>query len=92
MKKNISVIIMLAFMILSSSCSTYNSLVPSFATIGSSSVPDKTKTDAELTILKVAYEKASVIAKDANIALRKAKEAYLLDSNNSTWWNPNSWF
>ena len=38
MTKKISIIITIAFMMISTGCSTYNSLVPDFATIGSSSV------------------------------------------------------
>jgi len=40
MTKKISIIITIAFMMISTGCSTYNSLVPDFATIGSSSVSE----------------------------------------------------
>jgi len=40
MTKIISIIITIAFMMISTGCSTYNSLVPDFATIGSSSVSE----------------------------------------------------
>ena len=79
-------------MILSSSCSTYNSLVPEFATIGSSSTPENTKTKAEMAELKLAYESALTTAIKSNNALTKAKEAYVVNNDDSTWWNPFSWF
>ena len=40
MTKKISIIITIAFMMISTGCTTYNSLVPDFATIGSSSVSE----------------------------------------------------
>ena len=92
MTKNISIIITVAFMILSSSCSTYNSLVPDFATIGSSAAPEKIKTKVEIAELKSAYNRALTIATESNNALRKAKDAYIGNSDDSTWWNPISWF
>jgi len=61
MTKKISIIITIAFMMISTSCSTYNSLVPDFATIGSSSVSDTTKNNKD-------------------------------NSDDSSWWNPFSWF
>ena len=79
-------------MILSSSCSTYNSLVPEFATIGSSSAPENTKTKAEMAELKLAYESALKTATKSNNALTKAKEAYVGNNDDSSWWNPFSWF
>ena len=92
MTKNISVVITVAFMILSSSCTTYNSLVPEFATIGSSSTPENTKTKAEMAELKLAYESALTTAIKTNNALTKAKEAYVGNNDDTTWWNPFSWF
>ena len=47
MTKKISIIITIAFMMLSTSCSTYNSLVPDFATIGSSSVSETTENNKD---------------------------------------------
>ena len=61
MTKKISIIIIIAFMMISTSCSTYNSLVPDFATIGSSSVSDTIKNNKD-------------------------------NSDDSSWWNPFSWF
>jgi len=61
MTKKISIIITIAFMMISTSCSTYNSLVPDFATIGSSSVSDTIKNNKD-------------------------------NSDDSSWWNPFSWF
>ena len=61
MTKKISIIITIAFMTLSTSCSTYNSLVPDFATIGASSVSETTENNKD-------------------------------NSNDSSWWNPFSWF
>ena len=92
MTKNISVVITIAFMILSSSCSTYNSLVPEFATISLPATPENTKTKAEMAELKLAYESALITAAKSNIALTKAKEAYVGNNDDSTWWNPFSWF
>ena len=43
MTKKISIIITIAFMMISTGCSTYNSLVPDFVTIGSSSVSETTE-------------------------------------------------
>ena len=92
MTKNISIIITVAFMILSSSCSTYNSLVPDFATIGSSAAPETIKTKVEIAELKLAYDKALATATESNDSLRKATEAYIGNSDDSSWWNPLSWF
>ena len=61
MTKKISIIITIAFMTLSTSCSTYNSLVPDFATIGASSVSGTTENNKD-------------------------------NSDDSSWWNPFSWF
>ena len=61
MTKKISIIITITFMILSTSCSTYNSLVPDFATIGASSVSETTETNKD-------------------------------NSDDTSWWNPFSWF
>ena len=44
MIKKISVLLVVTFMMFGSGCSTYNSFVPDWATIGSSSVSDTTKT------------------------------------------------
>ena len=92
MTKTISVIITLGFLIMTSSCTTYNSLVPDFATIGSSSASESVISDAELAKLKSAYDKALIQASKSNMALRKAKEAYDVSLDESTWWNPISWF
>jgi len=61
MTKKISIIITITFMTLSTSCSTYNSLVPDFATIGSSSMSETTENNKD-------------------------------NSEDSSWWNPFSWF
>ena len=61
MTKKISIIITITFMTLSTSCSTYNSLVPDFATIGASSVSETTENHKD-------------------------------NSDDSSWWNPFSWF
>ena len=50
MTKKISIIITIAFMTLSTSCSTYNSLVPDFATIGSSSVSETTENNNDNSV------------------------------------------
>ena len=64
----------------------------SLATIGSSSTPEDTKTKAEMAELKLAYESALTTAIKSNNALTKAKEAYVVNNDDSTWWNPFSWF
>ena len=95
MTKIISVIITVPFIFLLSSCSTYNSLVPSFATIGLSLEPEFTKTNAniaQMAELKSAYEKALILVSESNDTLRKAKLAYNKNIDNIAWWNPQSWF
>ena len=60
MIKKLTVLITLSFLLLSSGCSTYNSFVPNWATIGDSSTAETTEN-------------------------KKA-------DNDSSWWNPFSWF
>ena len=94
MTKNISIIITVALMTLSSGCSTYNSLVPSFATIGSSSGYEKrenSKTAEEMAVIRLNYENAVNKVIEAKKALTIAKEAYNFNLDGSTWWNPFSW-
>ena len=43
MIKNLTVLITLSFLLLSSGCSTYNSFVPNWATIGASSTTETTE-------------------------------------------------
>ena len=61
MTKKISIYITVIFMLISSSCTTYNSLVPDWATLGNS-------TSVE------------------------SSESVKNDNNDSSWWNPFSWF
>ncbi len=44
MIKKISVLLIVSFMMIGSGCSTYNSIVPDWASIGASSTSDTTKT------------------------------------------------
>ena len=77
---------MLSNLILISSCSTYNSVVPSWMEIGSSFEPVEINNDNEEKEKELIRKKAELNKLESEIDILEE------ETSDWSWWNPFSWF
>ncbi len=88
MKKYFSIIIMIFCLSMTSSCSTYNSIVPNWMEIGSSSSEVEQTNEIDTEKYK------ELIQKRAELEKLEHEIEILEEQTDSdwSWWNPFSWF
>ena len=88
MKKNFSIILMIFCLSIISSCSTYNSIVPNWMEIGSSSNEVEQTKEIDTEKYKELIQKRAELEKlEHEIEILEEQT-----DSDSTWWNPFSWF
>jgi hypothetical protein len=93
MKKTLFPIVLASALFSISACSTYNSVVPSWATIGNSKIANlENKMDDAADSLD--FEEAARLRDEIRRITSEAGSAVLTveADNESTWWNPFSWW